>query len=1126
MNRIAIGLSAAVFCIALSACSSSPTPAPEPDEDSGVVTDSGGSDSADLGSTDTGSDPGVEDVEVEVDAGPGSDYGAPCRRNTDCESGFCVPGPQGLICTRNCVDECEPAGEVSMDCSPVLGAGADATRVCLPVGSGLCSPCLDDLNCVGGACVQTPDGGVCGLHCQTADDCPAFTTCFSNFNGEPLPTPQCLPDTGSCSCSEESAGEIRPCVRSDEDMGAVCVGVETCDPTRGWSDCDALYPIEERCDGFDNDCDGLIDEELFFGADCVNENEFGLCPGAEVCGGIGGLTCDGDVPEEEVCDLADNNCNGVVDDGLVDADGIYFTDSHCGACGNDCGDRFPDGIIGGCEVIDGVAQCVVLGCPPGTAPAGRFACIPLDSALCSPCGTADDCNSAVGDGCVNYGDFGRFCGRDCSPDSAFGSDCPTGFACDEGQCRRTLGNCGCEAGDLFFLPCSIEGPGGLVCGGTQQCDDGTLSRCEAPAEVCNGFDDDCDGELDEGFVDGAGVPDQVEHCGRCYNDCNALFSGGNASGACVEGLCVPTCIAGFADADGLEFNGCECEVLSEFDEPDPAGIDANCDGIDGDLARSVFVAPWGSDGATGTIDDPLLSIEDGIAMAVPGTIGDVLVSAGVYEESVVLREGVSVHAGYSADFRVRDIAGNETAVLGQAQSDGRRGAISAHGIVGATTRVSGLTIVGADAVEFGQSSYAVHITESGDALVFTNNVIRAGRGGPGVSGGSGGSGLDAASGSPTFVGSRAGGAARDAGGECPASPVTSVAGGAGASFTCASPLGGSSRTDGGAGGTAGCPDPDRSEPAGRAGNTTPGSSGSTAGGAGGGGGTSLRLWSTNAMLPPSSGCDLCIVPSGPTDTITGQLGRPGDRGQNGLAGGGCSGGVGSATDGRWVNEIAAPGGLGGPGSGGGGGGAGGGWGHCLRPDCAVTDERVCFGNDQIGGGGGGGGAGGCGGTGGTGGGGGGGSFAVFIYYASAPVSLPVFADNRVERGIGGPGGAGGPGGIGGEGSDGSSGSPSALGCTGIGGAGGAGGPGGPGGGGGGGCGGIAVGFWVGGPAASSLPAGLSTSALSASNGFAPTGSGGVAGEGGPSAGLDGANASDGLYEPVLPCAAGGGPPCP
>ena len=1096
------------------ACSSDPSPSPTDDS----------------GTPDTRADvvaepdarPDVEDVQRDANV---TDYGVPCRRNNDCASGYCVPGPSGLICTRPCLDECESAGDIPMECVPVLGSGADATRVCLPVGAGLCSPCLDDLNCTEGACVQTADGGVCGLHCETPDDCPAFTTCYSSFDGVDLPQSQCLPETGTCSCSEESAGETRPCVRADDAIGASCVGIETCDPQRGWSDCDALYPIAERCDGFDNDCDGLIDEELGFGADCVNENEFGLCGGSEVCAGTDGVVCDGQVPAPETCDGADNNCNGTVDDGFVDDEGLYATDAHCGACENDCSTRFPEGVVGGCVVIAGVPQCVVVECPPGTAPAGRFACIPLDSALCSPCGTSADCNEAVGDGCVNYGDFGRFCGRDCGVDSPFGEECPSGFACDEGQCRRTEGSCGCEAGDLFFLPCSVEAPDGSICSGAQQCDDGALSRCEPPEELCNDFDDDCDGEIDEGFAGPDGVPDTTEHCGRCYNDCNALFSGGHAEGSCEEGICVATCDAGFADADGLSFNGCECEVLSASDAPDPAGIDANCDGIDGEIDASVFVAPWGDDGATGAIDDPLHTVGAGIAAAVPGSRAAVLVAGGIYEESVVLRSGVSIFGGYSADFRVRDIAGNETAILGRGSADGRRGAVNGSSITGDTTEVSGFTIVGSDAVDTGQSSYAVHLTNCSDAVVFSNNVIRSGRGSSGSAGPEGTSGRPAAG--AGFSDADPGGAAREAGGICPASPVTSVAGGSGASYVCDSPSGGTARTDGGSGGSANCPEPDLPEPSGAAGDATPGApgSGTTSGGTGGGGGTSLRQWSTSATLPPSTGCDLCIVPSGATATINGQLGGPGGRGGNGLAGQGCDATSGTAVDGRWVGDVADAGGLGGPGSGGGGGGAGGGLGHCLRPDCELTGEMVCFGDDQLGGGGGGGGAGGCGGTGGAGGGSGGGAFGVFVFYSSTPSSLPTLINNRIERGLGGAGGDGGPGGVGGEGSEGAPGSSSAFGCTGIGGTGGDGGPGGPGGGGGGGCGGPSVGVWVGGPAAEPLGGGLSTRDWASDNEFPSVGTSGEPGEGGPSAGLDGEDAPPGLYEPVLPCIGGEAPPC-
>ena len=98
-------------------------------------------------------------------------------------------------------------------------------------------------------------------------------------------------------------------------------------------------------------------------------------------------------------------------------------------------------------------------------------------------------------------------------------------------------------------------------------------------------------------------------------------------------------------------------------------MDSNCDGIDGDPTRAVFVAPppLGNAAHPGTRAAPLDTL-DGAITAALGTGRDVYVSAGVYAGTVQVRNGVSVHGGYDAANAWTRSATNRATVLGDTAS--------------------------------------------------------------------------------------------------------------------------------------------------------------------------------------------------------------------------------------------------------------------------------------------------------------------------------------------------------------------------------------------------------------------------------------------------------------------------
>jgi hypothetical protein len=95
-------------------------------------------------------------------------------------------------------------------------------------------------------------------------------------------------------------------------------GTLSCNGALGWVCSNSTGPSSEACDGIDNNCDGVIDDGMFPGEGNICGSDEGECVAGVIdcAGGI--LDCVGDVgPKQELCNGLDDDCDGVIDNGIV-----------------------------------------------------------------------------------------------------------------------------------------------------------------------------------------------------------------------------------------------------------------------------------------------------------------------------------------------------------------------------------------------------------------------------------------------------------------------------------------------------------------------------------------------------------------------------------------------------------------------------------------------------------------------------------------------------------------------------------------------------------------------------------------------------------------------------------------
>lgn len=250
-----------------------------------------------------------------------------CQKDEDCEYGLCMETKDGYVCAMPCEKEC-PEG---FYCVPIQGKG----KVCIDLFPRLCRPCVSNEDCVVNlspiqpSCLPVNDIYVCVIPCFSDKTCPNQYSCQKRKEGD-----ICVPEKGQCECSPQMIAEHAKGVCFRKNLFGTCQGLVFCDKD-GLSDCSATFPSSEICNLIDDDCNGITDD--------IQQKEC-IVPDTQITGLTecinGKEKCAPPKPKPEECNGKDDDLNGKTDEGFPDLDGDGIADC---VDPDDDGDGISDG---------------------------------------------------------------------------------------------------------------------------------------------------------------------------------------------------------------------------------------------------------------------------------------------------------------------------------------------------------------------------------------------------------------------------------------------------------------------------------------------------------------------------------------------------------------------------------------------------------------------------------------------------------------------------------------------------------------------------------------------------------------------------------------------------------------